>query len=327
VGTGAPVSAAGSNLEVRQNVDSLTTQQMTDFVNAILVLKQTTLPGHQLNEYDEFVQMHINAFNLGEAHGNPDFLPWHREFLLQFEHLLQTVNPTVTIPYWDFTVDNSPTSPIFSSIFMGGNGDPNDNYVVHDGPFQAGPQWKIYGDPSSTDLRREFGVFVPSLPTPEDVAAGFGIGQYDTFPYDVGSPLDQSFRNYVEGWNSPTGGPALHNDVHAWLGGSDVIVSSPNDPIFWLLHANIDRLWAEWEDQYGLLYAPDSGDTQGHGLNDPMYPFGDVTPADVLDAHALGYVYDTELQGPASPVPGPPGLVLLGAGVAVLLGRRRAGSR
>jgi hypothetical protein len=73
------------------------------------------------------------------------------------------------------------------------------------------------------------------------------------------------------------------------------IAYSPNDPVFWLLHANIDRLWAQWQaanpnDQYD----PASGAADGQNLNDEMSPFN-VTPASVLDHKALGYVYDTEL--------------------------------
>ena len=29
-----------------------------------------------------------------------------------------------------------------------------------------------------------------------------------------------------------------------------VDMTSPNDPVFWLHHCNIDRLWAEWRVQH-----------------------------------------------------------------------------
>jgi hypothetical protein len=43
-----------------------------------------------------------------------------------------------------------------------------------------------------------------------------------------------------------------HVDVHVAIGGEDGggamnSASSPADPIFWLHHANIDRLWATWQ--------------------------------------------------------------------------------
>jgi hypothetical protein len=33
------------------------------------------------------------------------------------------------------------------------------------------------------------------------------------------------------------------NLVHRWVNGNMVSMASPNDPVFWLHHANIDRLW------------------------------------------------------------------------------------
>jgi tyrosinase len=78
-----------------------------------------------------------------------------------------------------------------------------------------------------------------------------------------------------------------------------------NDPVFFLHHANIDRLWVEWQDAHGIdSYEPHScGEPllepgcAANARNDRMYPPFDATPADVADIYALGYRYDT------SPVP------------------------
>jgi hypothetical protein len=38
---------------------------------------------------------------------------------------------------------------------------------------------------------------------------------------------------------------AVHGGVHVWVGGSmSTIPTAPADPIFWMHHANSDRLWA-----------------------------------------------------------------------------------
>ncbi|VAW54991.1 hypothetical protein MNBD_GAMMA07-2072, partial [hydrothermal vent metagenome] len=39
----------------------------------------------------------------------------------------------------------------------------------------------------------------------------------------------------------------VHNPVHRAVGGDMMSASSPSDPIFWLHHANIDRIWWEWQ--------------------------------------------------------------------------------
>src|SRR5262249_33022888 len=202
-------------------------------------------------------------FVAGQAHAGPAFLAWHRELLLQFEQALQTVDSSVTIPYWDFTVDNSPNSSLWDKKFLGGNGDPHDNYIVKSGPFRQGQWTVVYGGP---DLQRNFGVAATSLPTAGDVQAAFQAAYYDVFPYDRGSPVDQSFRNNLEGFNHSSGDAELHNRVHNWVGGSMLsITSSPEDPVFWLLHANIDRLWAQWQAANPSDgYDPESGAAYGH---------------------------------------------------------------
>ena len=40
----------------------------------------------------------------------------------------------------------------------------------------------------------------------------------------------------------------FHNDVHNWVGGTmGNIMISPADPIFWMHHAQVDRIWSLWQ--------------------------------------------------------------------------------
>ena len=40
----------------------------------------------------------------------------------------------------------------------------------------------------------------------------------------------------------------IHNDVHGWVRGTmALITTSPADPLFWLHHAQVDRLWSVWQ--------------------------------------------------------------------------------
>jgi hypothetical protein len=133
----------------RKNQAQLTSGERAAFVNAVLKLKNETPSQLGLaSRYDDYVQIHMNSMMAtpGWAHQGPAFLPWHRELLRQFEMDLQAIDPTVSIPYWDWTVDQDPTLPTspFTNDFMGGNGDPGNDDKVMTGPFaEANGKWHL----------------------------------------------------------------------------------------------------------------------------------------------------------------------------------------
>ena len=77
----------------------------------------------------------------------------------------------------------------------------------------------------------------------------------------------------------------VHNNVHLAVGGEMATAESPADPIFWLHHANVDRLWALWQERNprGL---PRNGNER---LQPP--PLFELTVSRVLDTRRLGYRY------------------------------------
>jgi hypothetical protein len=115
-----------------------------------------------------------------------------------------------------------------------------------------------------------------------------------------------SFRNFLEGWTGTTE-PLMHNRVHVWVGGSMAPGTSPNDPVFFLHHCNIDRLWALWQfrhpgQHYPLVVPRNVGvGNRPHGLMDEMPPWDTgplrARPIDVLNHQAMGYSYDTDPVG------------------------------
>lgn len=276
---------------LRKNQARLSAAEKKVFVDACLALKAQGV-------YDMFVRIHLEAFQAGvndPAHGGPAFLPWHREYLRRFERELQRIDSRVWLPYWDWTVDRSPDSSLWSADFLGGNGDSSDRVTT--GSFaSASGRWELNVlDPGESRryLRRAFGA-MGALATANDVAAADGIVPYDSAPWNRSSSSSTSFRNRLEG--------SIHNPAHMWVGGSMMDMSSPNDPVFWLHHCNVDRLWARWQrDHVGEPFVPTSGAVRGHNLNDPMSPWGgSTTVASTLDHHALQYTYDEE------PVPSGP---------------------
>ena len=78
-----------------------------------------------------------------------------------------------------------------------------------------------------------------------------------------------------------------HNHAHAWVGGiMNNTSTSPTDPIFWMHHAEVDRLWEIWRQANPtpapLLSGPDR-------IMDPWAESYD----ELLDIAALGYSYDS----------------------------------
>ena len=161
-------------------------------------------------------------------------------------------------------------------------GDPEQNYAILSGPFRRGTfamnlTASAYGHndfqsrcPFPYLTRGEKGS-IP-LPTAADVSALLKVDIYDSPPYDATADIHKSFRNYLLGAPDPTASPSslqgmsrLHRLPHLWVGGQwdatvyseafkpstttfvgtmTAIDCSPNDPVFWLHHCNIDRLWA-----------------------------------------------------------------------------------
>jgi hypothetical protein len=299
----------------RKNQATLTTTERTAFVNAVIALKQRPSAMGLASKYDDYVQQHLDSMAAapGWAHQGPAFLPWHREYLRRFELDLQAIDPSVSLPYWDWTVDNSTDPTVAGSPwtddFMGGSGDATG--VVTTGAFRhAAGNWTLtVHDPERPvdhpELRRRFATFsgAGTLPTAANVTGCLGETPYDQSTWDDG--VSPSFRDRVEGWH---GLGSIHNRVHLWVGGGAnanawgtmVWADSPNDPVFWLHHCNIDRLWAVWQQQHpGELYHPSGGAGDmgpvGHNLVDSMQPWGGGATVASTQSHlAMGYWYDTD---------------------------------
>jgi len=83
--------------------------------------------------------------------------------------------------------------------------------------------------------------------------------------------------------------------VHVWVGGDMGPGSSPNDPVFFLNHCNVDRVWEAWMANNGRIYAPQPGQgPAGHRVDEPMVAIlgAPLRPQDVLDP-TTWYDYDT----------------------------------
>jgi tyrosinase len=155
-------------------------------------------------------------------HGSEIFLPWHRVYLHAFERLLQaaTGESTLAIPYWDWTHQRE--LPVVFSEPIGGS--PANNPLFESsrnyGRNAPGEQRIVFRD---NEVSVEF-LAEPTLDDRlEDVPAGLEVG----------------FSPFLEG--GPHGG--VHVGVGGLMGG---VERAARDPVFWLHHANVDRLWESW---------------------------------------------------------------------------------
>jgi len=99
----------------------------------------------------------------------------------------------------------------------------------------------------------------------------------------AGTPTAMAKTNYTD-FSAAING--IHGSVHIWCGGTMSIFDSPADPVFWLHHANLDRLWWVW-------YNSAAGNHQNPPLMGPdaiMDPWS-YTDADIRNINSLGYIY------------------------------------
>ena len=322
---------------VRTNVISDAVSYRT-YVDGVLALKEefpagatntaVGLPGinQKLSTWDLFVLWHGRADNMearsGTAtiHQGPVFLPWHRWMLLLVEANIARIlaRPTFALPYWDWSADavrspaQQPNSPIFkSNAFGGGTNGPPQGVPVPNGPFSAASGFAVRvadgpNGPRSINrpLTRNLGADA-ALPGASIVTAILSVVPYDSSPFDSRGATP-GMRNRVEGWAPGDGLPHAHNQVHVFVGGDMLFGTSPNDPLFYLHHANIDRIWSSWQHNHTQLPASQRYPTAttvpaGHRLSDALYsaltdhlPSTPVTPKvrEMINTQAL-YRYDT----------------------------------
>lgn len=134
---------------------------------------------------------------------------------------------------------------------------------------QAFPSWLLSFTPTVNlmggphTVTRNIGAFA-TLPNAAAVATAMGNGTFNTF-----APA-------LEG---------IHNSGHVWVGGSmGSILTAPADPVFWMHHAEIDRIWAEWQ---AINPGQNPSLAGAAAIMDP-WPENEAVTRDIT---ALGYTY------------------------------------
>lgn len=236
---GPTIGTKALMVRIRKDANTLTPSERDRFLFAWRNFRNQVGTNYVL-----FQEMHRLASGAGdEAHGQPAFLSWHRAMLLQVERELQAIDPSVALHYWDW---DAAAPNLFSADFMGAPGNDPMNWIAEpefsitnplngwntDLPFEGGDLMR-----SESDHTADPGGAMKPLDEP-----GSNLLDFD----DYGPTSDwQSFSADVEGES--------HNQAHGWPCASGHL-TAPNrsaaDPLFYLLHSQIDRQWAYWQRQY-----------------------------------------------------------------------------
>mmetsp|Transcript_4643 Transcript_4643/g.7007 ORF Transcript_4643/g.7007 Transcript_4643/m.7007 type:complete len:323 (-) Transcript_4643:4355-5323(-) len=101
---------------IRREIRSLDKDQRTNYLNALVILGTTnTKEGQRLygRDYSSLIDLIIRHFNGATAgrlndhfHEGLGFLSQHIALTNEFEKSMQSVDPRVSVPYWDFTKDS-----------------------------------------------------------------------------------------------------------------------------------------------------------------------------------------------------------------------------
>ncbi|KAH7330593.1 Di-copper centre-containing protein [Rhizoctonia solani] len=235
--------------------------------------------------YDDMTYIHMDLTN--QIHYTGFFLPWHRWYTNQHvTQLKKQCGYKGVMPYWDWSKDTASfnTSAMWdgdSTSGLGGFGDPNNDYYLTNGGFKD----MQVSYPIKHTIRRQYNPF-PYLtwwwvPRPEEAAV---VGMQQSF---VDAAINGYEGDFMGFQNATEKAQAFHANVHMIMGGDLAGTCptaagstcqggstwTPNDPMFFLHHANIDRIWWLWQRKSPRNFFAFKGGSN-MTYTDPAFPNG-----------------------------------------------------
>ncbi|KAF9927394.1 hypothetical protein BGZ67_007537 [Mortierella alpina] len=266
---------------IRRNIAHVEPAEREMLRDAIKALNQHHYPGSREDTPAGGVSWWFKQDEIHRAthaHNGPEFLPWLREFTNRFEQLIRQINPQLSLHYWDFKDDprciqkgnigGGEIGPVnlFDSNFMGSPGiQQSDNPIGG----EIGEPWlsAAFYDPLAG---------TPGHPPDRDVTSNPAdppkyIMRPSNYPGETPSPaLTASQENHILSLQNFGPGIAQNMDTdvnyvknikplyfrtameeeHTLLHIYYAAVSSQvafRDPFVFLLHTNLDRIYAMWQ--------------------------------------------------------------------------------
>ena len=197
-------------------------------------------------------------------HGSPLFLIWHRPYVLMFEQALQAMSPGLALPYWDWTSDRTQKEGLPSIFTQPTYVDPATGKAAPNPLYKAAITYP--NRDRITGTSRHPGPLSGLKVLPGMVQTANRATAYDRF-----CPLAEQ----------------PHNQVHGWTGGTMGNISyAAFDPVFWVHHCFVEKLFCDWQDRIGQAIPPSIA-------GQVLAPFTKKTD-DVWNYKTLGYRYAPE---------------------------------
>ncbi|KAI9351235.1 hypothetical protein BDR26DRAFT_929729 [Obelidium mucronatum] len=237
----------------RMDFRDLSPTKQKQFLTGLQILKTTPSDLVYGNRYNDFVQVH--AIGAEWYHNTPSFLPWHRVFLRLFEQELQQVlnDPTFGLPYWAWGADSAtwylPETGILTATNFGTTGLFTQNHCLPSNSAFA--NWTttyntcitryfstatLTTDSSDQDALFSETIMLTALQINPETAQPYA--SYTEFNDFINLPHG-IFHMQVAGSLQSSGGGGGGGVVE--YGTLSNLHSSPDDPVFWLHHGNLDR--------------------------------------------------------------------------------------
>ncbi|TDZ28233.1 N-acetyl-6-hydroxytryptophan oxidase ivoB [Colletotrichum spinosum] len=261
------------NPAIRHERRQLSPEQRLDYIGAVKCLMELPAERRDLwpgarSRYDDFQGLHITVTE--QVHFNGPFLPWHRWMLFLFESELRSkCSYEGSLPYWDFSLDNTletfMDAPVFDDVYgFGGNG-PYVEDLSNEQEFPSKTPTEIPGRTGGGCVRS--GPFA-NLTVPMGLGASLehqphclrrdfsptlaaGALSDEVVERALSSETYDAFNLHVQGYSFQVEDITLHAGMHLGIGGqvgeNADMYSSPGDPLFYFIHGSLDKIWNDWQ--------------------------------------------------------------------------------
>ena len=246
-------------MRYRKNINCLTADELHDLREALTAMY--ALAASDPNSFATLASFHGGPPVAYCSHGSPGFFTWHRAYLMAFENALRVVGCQVTLPYWDWS--SGPTTGVPAACRQA-------TYVNRAGATVANP---LYSGPRAGGGQTNRRADIDTTAYDDLATSAQAAMSAATFA---------SFQNQISG---------VHGSVHVRTGGDmGSVPTAAYDPIFYLHHANVDRLWADWQASHPGPLPASEASFQLQPFPRP-YSVAWQTGSDVESTDALGYRY------------------------------------